>query len=84
KTGLVSLQTLLNDENPSSPGKFLTRKLIYQILLVPGLPDGRLGGGCFLLPQLPDPDADPPTTLKTSPIRSGKATLSEPPISVGN
>lgn len=78
--GMVIVRALLQDDNPYRPGSPLRRPVIQQLLLAPNLSDARLGGGCFPLRQLPDPDANPPTTNATSPILSGKATLSLPPV----
>ena len=58
----------------------LTRKVTFQGLAVPQLSTpsdvlDAVGYGYFLLPQLPDNTAVPPTTSTTSPIRSGLVTL---------
>ncbi len=72
-TGLAVVRLLLEDDHPLRPGIPLRRPVVQQILLAPHLDGDRLGGGCFLLRQLPAP-----TT-----ILSGKATLSAvtPPAS---
>ncbi|SKA95078.1 Putative Ig domain-containing protein [Prosthecobacter debontii] len=58
----------------SSDSKPLVRSAAFQGMLVPRL---GLGAGFFLLPQMPDATATPPTTAKTSPILSGQV-LFEP------
>ncbi|MCB1231683.1 MAG: peptidylprolyl isomerase [Verrucomicrobiae bacterium] len=73
--GLVNIRALLQDDDPSRPGVVLRRPVVQQLLLAPHLDADRLGGGCFLLRQPPDPNAEPPITNATSPILSGKSML---------
>ncbi|MCB1079637.1 MAG: hypothetical protein KDM64_17605, partial [Verrucomicrobiae bacterium] len=70
KTGLFSGTFGLSDPNPSGAVKPIGRTGSFSGILVPSI--GSFAGGYFKLPQLPDPDAEPATTLKTSPILSGK------------
>lgn len=75
KTGLVRVRFQLNDGNPENPGRNLRRTVNATSLLLPGLPDGYIGGGFFLLPQLAIP---PDSTSRTSPILSGRILLRQP------
>ncbi|GEP46293.1 hypothetical protein [Brevifollis gellanilyticus] len=77
-TGLFTGQFTLRDEDPANPARIITRTVQYRGIF---LPDHGIAAGYFLLPTLPDPSADPPTTLATSPIVSGSVyinTLPEP------
>lgn len=67
-TGFFTGQFTLRDEDPANPSRILTRTVQYRGML---LPEQGAGVGYFLLPSLPDPSADPPTTVQTSPIVSG-------------
>ncbi len=67
-SGIFSGSMLLLDTDPGT-GKPLPRRVPCFGVVTPGSPV--FGGGAFLLPQLPDPDAAPPTTIRTSPILSG-------------
>lgn len=67
-TGFFTGQFTVRDQDPQNPSRTLIRTAPYRGIL---LQDREEGVGYFLLPSLPDPDAEPPTTLKTSPIISG-------------
>lgn len=67
-TGFFTGQFTLRDEDPANSARILTRTVQYRGMLLPEL---GVGAGYFLLPSLPDPSAEPPTTLNSSPIVSG-------------
>lgn len=67
-TGIFTGQFTLQDPDPADDTRTLTRTIQYRGILLPG---HRIGAGYFLYPDLPDPYAEPPTTLKTSLIHSG-------------
>ncbi len=67
-TGLFSGQFTLRDPDPAAPAKTLTRTVSFKGIY---LPEHHRGYGHFVLPDLPDPDAIPPTKLTTSPVYSG-------------
>lgn len=71
-TGVFTGSFKLVDENPASPNKPLRRMVTYQGCLIPGVDKGV---GFFLLPELPTPNVQG-STLKNTPIRSGKVDLS--------
>lgn len=67
-SGLFTGQFTLSDSDPADDTRRLTRSVKFQGIF---LPEHQLAAGYFLLPELPDPLADPPTKATTSPIRSG-------------
>ncbi|MCB1232132.1 MAG: hypothetical protein KDN19_17835, partial [Verrucomicrobiae bacterium] len=67
-SGIFSGTMLLQDNDPGS-GKMIRRRVPCFGAVTPGA--GTFAGGAFLLPQLPDSEAVPPTTLSTSPVLSG-------------
>ncbi|MDZ4288972.1 MAG: hypothetical protein U0984_13480 [Prosthecobacter sp.] len=67
-TGLFTGSFNLTDSKPGNPTQTITRRATIAGVL---LRHDQIGMGFFLLPQLPDPSAVPPTTLGTPPIRSG-------------
>lgn len=71
-SGFFTGSFVLEDPDPLDESRTIQRKVTFRGMTVPGL---NMAEGYFLLPQLPDPLADPPTTLNTSPIYSGKMTL---------
>ncbi|GEP46309.1 hypothetical protein [Brevifollis gellanilyticus] len=76
-TGLFTGQFTLKDPDPRNRARSIFRKVNYRGIL---LPDHHLGAGNFLLPTLPDPNAQPPTTLATSPIVSGDIQIVPAPV----
>lgn len=73
-TGFFTGSFTLDDADPASETRRIKRTVAFRGMIVPGL---SMGEGFFLLPQLPDPLAAPPTTLSTSPILSGKLSLGQ-------
>lgn len=73
RTGVVSGGFLLLDTTPDSSRPF-KRRAVYQGMI---LPSEGMGAGWFLLGQLPDPGADPPNDLRTTPILSGQMIVEE-------
>jgi uncharacterized repeat protein (TIGR03803 family) len=68
-TGLFGGKMVREDDHDDDPGTNpIRREASYEGLIVPGYD----GAGFFNLPQLPDDELDPPTTLQTSPLHSGR------------
>jgi len=71
-SGFFTGSFVVNDPDPLDESRTVKRKVTFRGMTVPGV---NMAEGFFLLPQLPDPLADPPTTLNTSPIYSGRILL---------
>lgn len=71
RTGLIRGAFLLVDPHPSNGGTIRRRGGFRGMLLQ----NRAQGAGFFLLNQLPDANANPPTTLQTAPILSGQMGL---------
>ena len=71
-TGTFSGSLTLTDTYPANSAASVNRIANSFGVLLPGQ---HQGFGFFLLPALPNPNATPPTTLITSPIRSGSVRL---------
>ncbi len=71
-TGFFTGSFVLNDPNPLDENRTIRRSVAFRGITVPSL---GVAEGFFLLPQLPDPSAEPPTTMSTSPIYSGKVSF---------
>ncbi len=67
-TGLFTGRFNVKDQDPENDTRIISRASSFKGTF---LPEHGLGLGYFLLPDLPDPSADPPTKLTTSPIGSG-------------
>lgn len=67
-TGFLTGQFSLHDSDPLNPKRTITRQAHFRGML---LPEHGIGVGSFLVPSLPDPTAQPPTTLQSSPIVPG-------------
>ncbi len=74
-TGAFTASFNLSDPDPYLPGATLTRKVAMKGLLRRNALGQLRGCGFFILPQLPDATANPPTTINTSPMLSGTAEL---------
>lgn len=75
-TGVFTGSFTLKDPDPVT-GKTLTRTSSFEGVVTPR-DENVFGTGYFLLAQMPDPDAEPPTTSKTSRILSGVVSLAPP------
>lgn len=75
KLSLVGSSGLFSGRMTLTDGPVVRKDITFQGQILPTL---GLGVGWFLLPQLPDPLASPPTTPTTSPILSGRVVLSIP------
>lgn len=71
RTGWFRGGFLLQDVDPDS-GKLIRRPVVYLGILRSDL---QMGTGYFLVNQLANPTADPPVTLRNSPILSGQVLL---------
>ncbi|GEP45945.1 hypothetical protein BGE01nite_52360 [Brevifollis gellanilyticus] len=75
-TGLFTGEFTLKDPDPAGGPGQITRKVTYSGVVLPGYANGV---GHYLLPTLPDPNAEPPTTLSTSLIISGSVLIEAAP-----
>lgn len=75
-TGFFTGSFTLDDPIPDST-RLIKRVVGFRGMI---LASRNEGGGFFLLPQLPDPSATPPTTINTSPILSGSVSLVIPSV----
>lgn len=71
-TGLVSGSFVASDVVPPSTKPLLRTVLFYGVVL------GTTAEGCFVMPELPDAMAVPPTKSTTSPIVSGGVVIGAP------
>lgn len=71
-TGFLTGQFTLSDTDPLNPKRTITRQVHFGGML---LPEHGIGVGSFLVPSLPDPTAQPPTNLQTSPIVPGAVNI---------
>jgi hypothetical protein len=71
-TGLVSGSFVASDVVPPSTRPLVRTVLFYGVVL------GTTAEGCFVMPELPDAMAVPPTTATTSPIVSGAMVIGAP------
>lgn len=71
-TGFCTGQFMFDDPLPGNPTQRVQRTSSFRGMLVPGL---NRGEGLFLMPQLPNPSATPPTTNANSPILPGKVSI---------
>lgn len=71
-TGLVSGSFVASDVVPPSTKPLLRTVLFYGVVL------GTTAEGCFVMPELPDAMAVPPTKSTTSPIVSGAMVIGAP------
>ena len=71
-TGTFSGSLTLTDTDPANSVASVNRTANSFGVLLPGQ---HQGFGFFVLPALPNPNLTPPTTLLTSPIRSGSVNL---------
>jgi hypothetical protein len=77
-TGSFSGKFTLIDPDPLNAAKTVSRVVTYQGLVLRHATGERTGYGYFLLPQLAQPTASPPTTATTSPILSGDVSFFAP------
>lgn len=77
-TGSFSGKFTLMDPDPLNAAKTVSRVVTYQGLVLRHATGERTGHGYFLLPQLAQPTASPPTTATTSPILSGDVSFFAP------
>jgi len=71
-TGLVSGSFVASDVVPPSVKPLLRTVPFYAVIL------GGVAEGCFVMPELPDAMAVPPTKSTTSPMASGAALIGVP------
>lgn len=74
-TGAFTASFMLSDPDPYLPGATLKRKVAMKGIIRRNAFGNLRGCGFFILPQLPDAMANPPTTINTSPMLSGTAEL---------
>jgi hypothetical protein len=75
-TGMFSASFKLSDPDPYLPGAMLVRTVAMKGVIRRDAFGNQRGCGFFILPQLPDAMANPPTTINTSSMISGTAELS--------
>jgi PKD repeat protein len=73
-TGAFTGTFTLVDQDPYVPAFNITRKVTYYGIIVP-TSSGSSGYGCYLLQQLPEPLATPPTTMTSTPFLAGNVLL---------
>lgn len=74
-TGAFTASFELSDPDPYLPGSMLKRTVAMKGLIRRNTSGLLRGCGFFILPQLPNAMANPPTTINTSPMLSGSAEL---------
>lgn len=74
-TGAFTASYVLSDPDPYLPGSMLKRTVAIKGLIRRDAAGQLRGCGFFILAQLPDAMANPPTTINTSPMLSGTAEL---------
>jgi hypothetical protein len=81
KTGRFTGSASITTPDPYNPGRPLIRLAPYQGIIHRNAVGQLDGFGFFTLIQIPDANANPPTTVNTSPIRAGSIRLSRnPPV----